>query len=75
MVVLTSSLQTAAYKHARTSAMVDLFVGPEKKLFRVHKSFLCNKIPYFDKMFNGGFKEAIESQAFSLRILPSRSKS
>jgi len=37
---------------------VDIYVGPEKKLFRVHKSFLCRRIPYFDKMFNGAFKEA-----------------
>lgn len=38
--------------------MVDILVGPDKKLFRVHKSFLCRRIPYFDKMFNGAFKEA-----------------
>ncbi|TEY69492.1 hypothetical protein BOTCAL_0115g00120 [Botryotinia calthae] len=38
-------------------------VGPEKALFRVHKSFLCNKIPYFEKMFNGGFKEATDGSA------------
>ena len=38
--------------------MVDILVGPEKKLFRVHKTYLCRRIPYFDKMFNGAFKEA-----------------
>lgn len=43
--------------------MVDLIVGPKEALFRVHKSFLCNKIPYFDKMFNGGFMEARENSA------------
>ncbi|KAF7918332.1 hypothetical protein BELL_0018g00090 [Botrytis elliptica] len=43
--------------------MVDLIVGPEEALFRVHKSFLCNKIQYFDRMFNGGFKEAKENSA------------
>ncbi|TGO34766.1 hypothetical protein BHYA_0183g00180 [Botrytis hyacinthi] len=43
--------------------MVDLIVGPEEALFRVHKSFLCNKIPYFDRMFNGGFIEAKENSA------------
>jgi hypothetical protein len=40
--------------------MVDLHVGPTKKLFRVHKTLLCKKIPYFKKMFNGGFKESSE---------------
>ncbi|TGO60643.1 hypothetical protein BOTNAR_0142g00140 [Botryotinia narcissicola] len=43
--------------------LVDLIVGPEEALFRVHKSFLCNKIPYFNKMFNGGFIEAKENSA------------
>ncbi|TGO22308.1 hypothetical protein BPAE_0173g00080 [Botrytis paeoniae] len=43
--------------------MVDLIVGPEKTVFRVNKSLLCNKIPYFDKMFNGGFKEATDGLA------------
>ncbi|TVY93346.1 hypothetical protein LAWI1_G002208 [Lachnellula willkommii] len=40
------------------TSMVDILVGPDKKLFRVHKTFLCRRIPYFDKMFNGAFKEA-----------------
>jgi hypothetical protein len=43
-----------------------LFVGPEATLFRVHKKILCDKVPYFDKMFNGGFLEATEMKA----ILP-----
>ena len=30
---------------------------------RVHKAFLCHKIPYFDKMFNGGFNEASTNKA------------
>ncbi|TVY30925.1 hypothetical protein LHYA1_G000752 [Lachnellula hyalina] len=38
--------------------MVDILVGPEQKAFRVHKHLLCTKVPYFHKMFNGGFKEA-----------------
>jgi hypothetical protein len=25
--------------------------------FKVHKKILCQKIPYFDKMFNGGWRE------------------
>jgi hypothetical protein len=43
--------------------MVDILVGPQRRLFRVHKSFLCNRIPYFDKMFNSGFIEASENKA------------
>jgi hypothetical protein len=38
--------------------MVDLIVGQQKKLFRVHKYVLCKKVPYFDKMFKGAWKEA-----------------
>jgi BTB/POZ domain len=48
--------------------MADIYAGGEhcrepKKLFRVHKALLWSKIPYFDKMFTGGFKEAIENVA------------
>ncbi|KAI9649500.1 hypothetical protein NHQ30_002077 [Ciborinia camelliae] len=50
--------------------MVDLVVGPEKAIFRVHKSFLCNKIPYFSAMFNSGFKEAEENSATFPEDLP-----
>lgn len=38
--------------------MVHIYVGPSKKLYRLHKANLCTRIPYFDKMFNGNFKEA-----------------
>ena len=38
--------------------MVDIYVGPAKVLFRLYKSKVCAKIPYFDKMFNGNFNEA-----------------
>ncbi|KAF4626405.1 hypothetical protein G7Y89_g11754 [Cudoniella acicularis] len=43
--------------------MVKLYVGPQKHLFRVHKKVLCEKIPYFRSMFEGGFKEAGENSA------------
>jgi len=43
--------------------MVDLYVGPQKDRFHVHKEVLCKKIPYFEKMFKGEFKEATEDQA------------
>ncbi|KAE8449972.1 hypothetical protein EG329_007111 [Mollisiaceae sp. DMI_Dod_QoI] len=43
--------------------IVDIFVGPQQKHFKVHKKLLCKKVPYFHKMFLGGFKEAIEHTA------------
>ncbi|TGO34764.1 hypothetical protein BHYA_0183g00160 [Botrytis hyacinthi] len=43
--------------------MVDIYVGKEKILFRVYKDILCNKIEFFDRMFNGKFKEANENAA------------
>lgn len=44
--------------------MVDLYVGPAKTRFHVHKAILCSKIPYFDKMFkSGGFIEASKNTA------------
>lgn len=45
--------------------MVDIYVGTgaQKKQFHIHKALLCAKIPYFDKMFNSGFKEGMENSA------------
>ncbi|KAF4626408.1 hypothetical protein G7Y89_g11753 [Cudoniella acicularis] len=43
--------------------MVDLFVGPEKKRFHVHKSVLCQRVPYFRAMFESEFIEAQENLA------------
>ncbi|TVY82148.1 hypothetical protein LSUE1_G002238 [Lachnellula suecica] len=50
--------------------MVDIFVGPEKKQFRIHKAFLCSRIDFFHKMFTGDFKEAKEGVAFMLEDDP-----
>jgi hypothetical protein len=44
--------------------MVDIYVGPSKKHFRLYKAKLCSRIPYFDKMFNGNFKEASDNVAY-----------
>ncbi|KAG4437857.1 hypothetical protein IFR05_006659 [Cadophora sp. M221] len=38
--------------------IVTIHVGPEKKVFSIHKKLLCNRSEYFDKAFNGGFKES-----------------
>jgi len=43
--------------------MVDLYVGLENSHYLVHKAYLCARIPYFDKMFNGGFSEASDNSA------------
>ncbi|TVY42483.1 hypothetical protein LSUB1_G003275 [Lachnellula subtilissima] len=44
--------------------MVKLWVGEQDpKLYRVHKSILCQTIPYFNSMFKSGFKEASENTA------------
>ncbi|PQE23545.1 BTB POZ domain-containing protein [Rutstroemia sp. NJR-2017a BVV2] len=45
--------------------IVDLHVGPASKgkLFKVHKKLLCDKIPYFSKMFMSGFAEAKNNYA------------
>ncbi|KUJ17039.1 uncharacterized protein LY89DRAFT_734031 [Mollisia scopiformis] len=33
------------------------------RIFTVHKQLLCQKIPYFDKMFNGPFAEGTTQSA------------
>jgi hypothetical protein len=40
--------------------IVDIFVGPDLKHFKVHQKVLCETVPYFDKMLQGPFKEAVE---------------
>ncbi|KAF7900357.1 uncharacterized protein EAF01_007659 [Botrytis porri] len=44
--------------------IVDIHVGPQKKLFRVHRGILCDKVPYFQKMFSSGFVEGLKGKAF-----------
>jgi hypothetical protein len=44
-------------------AMVALYVGLERVKFVAHKALLCEKSPYFEKMFKGDFKEAITESA------------
>lgn len=43
--------------------MVDIFVGPEKQLFRLHKHLLMQKIPYFQIMFTINMRETFENAA------------
>ncbi|TGO18013.1 hypothetical protein BTUL_0013g00900 [Botrytis tulipae] len=57
------NLSNGAFSDIAGTQMVDLFVGPDKKLIRVHKGILCRKIPYFDKMFNGPWVESANNSA------------
>jgi hypothetical protein len=44
--------------------MVDLYVGPVREHYIVHKELLCTKVPYFEAMFGGSnFREALEGTA------------
>ncbi|RDW91928.1 hypothetical protein BP5796_01322 [Coleophoma crateriformis] len=43
--------------------MVDLYVGTDQELFRIHKQVLCRRIPYFSSMFSSSFREAEEATA------------
>ncbi|CZR67165.1 uncharacterized protein PAC_17064 [Phialocephala subalpina] len=36
--------------------------GPNQRLFRVYQKRLCDKVPYFQKIFEGGWKESIEKK-------------
>ncbi|KAL2064592.1 hypothetical protein VTL71DRAFT_3729 [Oculimacula yallundae] len=51
------------FQQAMGSEVVELIVGPEKKKFIVHKDLLCSKVPYFEKMFKGGYSEATNNSA------------
>jgi BTB/POZ domain len=37
---------------------ITVYVGPERREFKLHKLLVCTKSPYFDKCFNGNFAEA-----------------
>jgi len=43
---------------------VNLYVGPEKKKFVVHKHLLTAQSKYFNGAFNRNFKEASEGSIF-----------
>ncbi|KAI9720198.1 MAG: hypothetical protein M1812_003016 [Candelaria pacifica] len=47
-----------------TPEMVDLYVGPGRQLFRVHKGLLCYHSAFFDKAFDGKFKEGQEGMMY-----------
>ncbi|KAF7956584.1 hypothetical protein EAE96_003918 [Botrytis aclada] len=57
------NLKDVSFLEYAGTEMVDLFVGPDKKLIRVHKDLLRKKIPYFDKMFDGPWIESANNSA------------
>jgi hypothetical protein len=36
---------------------IEVGADTKKEIFQVHKDLLCQKAPFFDKMFNGEFRE------------------
>jgi hypothetical protein len=46
------------------SEMVSIRVGPEKKLFSVHKEPLCRKIPYFKDLLKDGRKGSSNNSTY-----------
>jgi len=53
--------ESTPYMDEIGTEMADIYVGPSKKLFRLYKTKLCSRIPYFDKMFNGGLRKASDN--------------
>lgn len=43
--------------------MVDIFVGPQKQHFHIHRAVLVSRSDYFQSMFLSGFKEGKEKSA------------
>lgn len=44
--------------------MVNIFVGPKRKRYHVHKDLLCNRSEYFRAMFQGGYQETQTKEVF-----------
>lgn len=43
---------------------VDIFVGPKRKIFRVHEALLCDRSDYFKATFQGEFTEAKSKELY-----------
>ena len=52
------------------SVPFNLYVGPDKVLFRIPKDLLCSRSPYFEAALYGGFKESAEDCIFLLEDDP-----
>ncbi|CZT51164.1 uncharacterized protein RSE6_12269 [Rhynchosporium secalis] len=51
------------FRQSMGSEVVELFVGSEKIKFIADKDLPCAKVPYFEKMYRGGFSEATTNSA------------
>ncbi|KAH6668903.1 hypothetical protein B0J14DRAFT_641646 [Halenospora varia] len=63
--VKRTKLHESPFLREMGTEFVELFVGEEEEPFRIHKKKLCDKIPYFNTMFNSDFQEGRDSRAFS----------
>lgn len=57
-------LQDAEFCRLLTSHMVDVFVGPKRRAFHLHRDLLCDRSPYFKSAFLGAFVEAKTKELF-----------
>jgi len=51
--------------------IVKIVVGPNAKVFNVHKGIICARSPYFRDAFEGNFREAKEGAAMLSTVDPS----
>ncbi len=56
-----ASVLLMSFSRLLSKEMVDVFVGPERKQFHLHKDLLCDRSSYFQKAFEGDFKESREN--------------
>ncbi|KUJ17041.1 uncharacterized protein LY89DRAFT_718733 [Mollisia scopiformis] len=43
--------------------LITIGVAPNQEIFPIHKTLLCSRSTFFDRMFNGGFREASTQSA------------
>jgi hypothetical protein len=58
-----SCLANSIFNRKYATPIVSIKVGPELETFKVHQGMLTFAAEYFDKMFKGNFKEALEDSA------------
>ncbi|KAB8301584.1 hypothetical protein EYC80_003426 [Monilinia laxa] len=58
-----SRQETPEFREIVGLEMVDIYVGQTKEHFRIHRGILCDKVPYFQKMFASELTEGFELKA------------
>lgn len=51
------------YSRQLGTQIVDIYVGPNRRHFHLHKQILCDKVPFFQMMLTGGYKETQDQEA------------